>query len=125
MPKIVTQNPERFIKALDAHKISRLVLVPSLLASILHFVGNKSKQLQHLRLWVCSGEVLTAHLLRQFYQHLVIIKNRLKICFRERCSILLNLRERKGKFVISMAAQRSQAMLLIQSSVVAKMLIRL
>jgi len=77
VPKIVTQNPERFIKALDAHKISRLVLVPSLLASILHFVSSKSKQLQHLHLWVCSGEVLTVHLLRQFYQHLVIIKKKM------------------------------------------------
>lgn len=72
VPKQVTQNPERFITVLDAYKISRLVLVPSLLASIIHYVGNKSKPLQHLRLWVCSGEVLTAQLLRQFYQHLVI-----------------------------------------------------
>ena len=71
VPKIVTQDPERFIATLESHKVSRLVLVPSLLSSILAYVAeqpeNQCRPLHHLRLWVCSGEVLTAKLLVQFF----------------------------------------------------------
>lgn len=70
VPKTVTQNPERFINTLETFKVTRLVLVPSLLSSILSYVElNKSKDLlRRLKLWVCSGEVLPVHLLAQFYQ---------------------------------------------------------
>ena len=72
VPKIITQNPEAFVATLESHRVTRLVLVPSLLSAILNFVGGSkspSRPLQHLRLWVCSGEVLPPQLLRQFFQH--------------------------------------------------------
>lgn len=69
VPKVVTQNPERFVDTLERFKVTRLVLVPSLLSSILSNLEQKDK-LRYLRLWVCSGEVLPAHLLHQFYQNL-------------------------------------------------------
>lgn len=72
VPKIVTQNPEVFVATLDAHQVTRLVLVPSLLSAILTYIdGNKSlnRPLQQLRLWVCSGEVLPPLLLQQFFQN--------------------------------------------------------
>jgi acyl-coenzyme A synthetase/AMP-(fatty) acid ligase len=76
IPKIITQNPEVFIATLESHCVTRLVLVPSLMSAILaHFNGNNktsasSRSLQQLRLWVCSGEVLSPQLLRQFFHYL-------------------------------------------------------
>ncbi|XP_046647830.1 tyrocidine synthase 3-like isoform X2 [Daphnia pulicaria] len=76
IPKIITQNPEVFIATLESHCVTRLVLVPSLMSAILaHFSGNNktsasNRSLQQLRLWVCSGEVLSPQLLRQFFHYL-------------------------------------------------------
>jgi non-ribosomal peptide synthetase component F len=74
IPKIITQNPEVFIATLESHCVTRLVLVPSLMSAILTYFNGNSKSpirsLQHLRLWVCSGEVLSPQLLRQFFQFL-------------------------------------------------------
>lgn len=72
VPKIITQNPEVFVAILESHCVTRLVLVPSLLSAILDYIGEDNKwaipPLQQLRLWVCSGEVLSPQLLRQFFQ---------------------------------------------------------
>lgn len=75
VPKIVTQNPEAFIATMETYRVTRLVLVPSLLSAILAHVSGASnitpnRPLHHLRLWVCSGEVLTPQLLHLFFQHL-------------------------------------------------------
>lgn len=71
--KQTTQDTIRFISLLDYHHVTRLVLVPSLLSSIIaHSDDFKQSEcpLAALKLWVCSGEVLTAQLLRQFFKHL-------------------------------------------------------
>lgn len=71
--KDVTQDTQRFIDLLDRCKISRLVLVPSLLKAILALLksedtGNKTERnLKYLKMWVCSGEILTGELLLNFY----------------------------------------------------------
>lgn len=82
--KSVTQDAQRFIDLLDRCKITRLVLVPSLLKAILTLLksqdgrrtdgslsvsvyGNQRYPLEHLKMWVCSGEVLTGELLLEFY----------------------------------------------------------
>jgi non-ribosomal peptide synthetase component F len=83
--KSVTQDAQRFIDLLDRCKITRLVLVPSLLKAILTLLksgdggwkqggspestsGNQQRYpLEHLKMWVCSGEVLTGELLLEFY----------------------------------------------------------
>lgn len=73
VPKTVTQNPELFVTILETYQVTRLVLVPSLLTSMLTYINtraNSQKRLLHsLRLWVCSGEVLSEHVLRQFYDY--------------------------------------------------------
>lgn len=72
--KDVTQDTQRFIDLLDRCEITRLVLVPSLLRAMLSLLkseyagGGTKRRLQHLKIWVCSGEVLTGELLLEFYK---------------------------------------------------------
>lgn len=70
--KAVTQDTQRFIDLLDRCKISRLVLVPSLLKAILALLKSEAgsrteRNLEPLKMWVCSGEILTGELLLDFY----------------------------------------------------------
>lgn len=79
--KPVTQDTQRFIDLLDRCKITRLVLVPSLLRAMLSLLkaeragraeeadeeSSSHRPLEHLKMWVCSGEVLTGELLLEFY----------------------------------------------------------
>ena len=71
VPKAVTQDTQRFIDLLDRCEISRLVLVPSLLKAILTLLKSEperdSTPLKRLKIWVCSGEILTSQLLLEFY----------------------------------------------------------
>lgn len=76
VPKQIVQDTERFIDLLDQARITRLVLVPSLLKAIISLLKSpkiksdrtgQSTALQHLKMWVCSGEVLTSQLLLEFY----------------------------------------------------------
>ena len=75
--KAVTRNPELLVATLETYGISRLVLVPSLLSSLLTYLlladnGRMKKRpgrLNQLRLWVCSGEVLSDQLLLQFFDY--------------------------------------------------------
>ena len=75
----VTQNAQQFLELLERLKITRLVLVPSLLKALLTYVSSRRRHatrdapagavpLKHLKLWVCSGEILPADLLIQFYE---------------------------------------------------------
>lgn len=79
--KPVIQDAQRFIDLLDRCKITRLVLVPSLLKAILTLLKSRAQRtdqplpptgdghypLKHLKMWVCSGEILTGELLLEFY----------------------------------------------------------
>ena len=75
----MTQNAQQFLELLERLKITRLVLVPSLLKALLTYVTSRRRHaardaptdtvpLKHLKLWVCSGEILPADLLIQFYE---------------------------------------------------------
>ncbi|XP_059608973.1 beta-alanyl-bioamine nonribosomal peptide synthetase ebony isoform X2 [Phlebotomus argentipes] len=67
-----TKNPEKLVQLLEEHKIERLVLVPTLLKSILMYLGLQKaskKLLQRLRIWVCSGETLSVSLAQEFFDH--------------------------------------------------------
>lgn len=72
VPKCVTQNPQKFVAILERHKIERLVLVPTLLRSILMYLNmrddSSNNLLGCLRLWVCSGEVLSVQLVEEFFK---------------------------------------------------------
>ncbi len=56
-------QPKALLQALHRHRITRLVLVPSLLRALL----AHNPPSPHLKLVVCSGETLDAPLARQFY----------------------------------------------------------
>ena len=56
------------VKKLSLHHISRWVLVPSLLRTILAKLKSENKTLVSLKLWTSSGEELTADLVSDFYE---------------------------------------------------------
>ena len=72
--KQVTSSPDVLIQRLEDFKITRLVLVPSLLRAILQTLklldeeGTGKTILSSLKLWICSGETLTKELLIAFYE---------------------------------------------------------
>jgi amino acid adenylation domain-containing protein len=64
------QDPSRFVAALSAHQVTRLVLVPSLLRVMLESDDDLAERLQHLRFCVCSGESLPVELAIAFRKRL-------------------------------------------------------
>ncbi|KOB72627.1 Ebony, partial [Operophtera brumata] len=62
LSKETTRDPQKLVQ--------RLVLVPTLLRSILMYLSlTPSEQpLEHLKLWVCSGETLSKELAAQFFK---------------------------------------------------------
>lgn len=70
--KATTKDPEKLINILEKYKITRLVLVPTLLRSILLYLSlenNKQQHLSHLKIWVCSGESLSMSLATEFFDY--------------------------------------------------------
>lgn len=70
IPEQTVKDPELFIKTLSSNKITRLVLVPSLLRVLLDQPGNLRRSLSSLKYWICSGEVLPIDLARRFKEKL-------------------------------------------------------
>jgi amino acid adenylation domain-containing protein len=68
LPEKTVKDAEQFTNELEKFKVSRLVLVPSLLRVILSSVENVGVRLGNLKLWTSSGEALTAELVRDFYK---------------------------------------------------------
>ncbi|XP_072935672.1 beta-alanyl-bioamine nonribosomal peptide synthetase ebony [Epargyreus clarus] len=71
LSKETTRDPQKLVKVLAENQVQRLVLVPTLLRSILMYLSlNKSERpLQHLKLWVCSGETLSKELAAEFFHY--------------------------------------------------------
>jgi len=67
----ITSNVEEFLEFLQRHRISRLVLVASLLHGILSFLSTASElerfQLRQLELWISNSETLSASNARRFF----------------------------------------------------------
>jgi amino acid adenylation domain-containing protein len=70
IPDQDVKDPEQFISALAANKITRLVLVPSLLRVLLDQKTILLKRLSLIKLWTSSGEALPADLARRFTERL-------------------------------------------------------
>lgn len=73
VPSIVLGNDDvidisRFIDKLGEHRVSRLVLVPSLLRAMLDLPGQLADRLPSLITCVLSGEACTTELLSRFHQ---------------------------------------------------------
>lgn len=81
VPKALTKDPEKLVNLIDEYQIERLVLVPSLLRSLLLYLGlqgTNKNSLKSLKTWVCSGEPLAVSLAEEFFQH--FDENRHKLC---------------------------------------------
>lgn len=56
----------RFVAALEQHGVTRLTVVPSILAALVRSVERLGERLAPLRTWITSGEELTLGLLQAF-----------------------------------------------------------
>ena len=70
LPDEVILDPERLVQQLSQHGVTRMVLVPSLLRTILDAGEDLQNRLPKLKLWSCSGEVLSAELVQHFFREL-------------------------------------------------------
>ncbi|HEX7335013.1 MAG TPA: amino acid adenylation domain-containing protein [Pyrinomonadaceae bacterium] len=64
------KDPRRLLSALARHRVTRLVLVPSLLRALLAEQARKPVPDLNVRLWVSSGEALPSELVREFHARL-------------------------------------------------------
>jgi amino acid adenylation domain-containing protein len=62
----VATDQHRFVELLQEQRVSRIVLVPSLLEMLLDTTQDLSERLPALRLWVTSGEAISVDLARRF-----------------------------------------------------------
>lgn len=67
MPDEVVKDPHRLVEILGARRVTRIVLVPSLLRAVLDAVPDIRKRLPVLNLWMCSGEALSPELSNRFH----------------------------------------------------------
>ena len=70
IPDEILKDPFLFVETLGAHRVTRLVLVPSLLRVLLETVPELEQKLPQLKLWVTSGEALPADLVEKFTRQL-------------------------------------------------------
>jgi amino acid adenylation domain-containing protein len=66
LPQEAVLDPEELLQVLAEQRVTRIVLVPSLLRALLEHAPNLEERVPELRLWSCSGEVLTWELARRF-----------------------------------------------------------
>ncbi|MDZ7970786.1 MAG: amino acid adenylation domain-containing protein, partial [Nostoc sp. DedSLP03] len=73
IPTVIIKNetlldPQLFIEALAHHKVTRIILVPSLLRLLLDNYSHLIKKLSQLKLWITSGEALSVKLAQTFQE---------------------------------------------------------
>ena len=66
IPDAIVKDPQLFIETLTHHKVTRIVLVPSLLRLLLDSYSYLIQNLSHLKLWITSGEALSVKLAQTF-----------------------------------------------------------
>lgn len=65
-----TRQLDQFVSLLATHRITRLVLVPSLLDTLLSITPDLAQRLPDLDFWVVSGETVSKRLVQQFFSAL-------------------------------------------------------
>ena len=71
IPDDAVKDPVRFVQVLAEQQVTRIVLVPSLLRAILELNDTEiTAKLEKLRVWISSGEALTADLVERFHKQL-------------------------------------------------------
>jgi acyl carrier protein len=66
IPDEVLEDLDRLVDSLAAHRVTRIVLVPSLLRFLFDGVPDLGSKIPDLKLWITSGEALTLQLARRF-----------------------------------------------------------
>lgn len=66
----VIRDPFRLVQALASNRVSRIIVVPSLLRALLETGEDLCARLPHLQYWMSSGEILPVALLKHFQQAL-------------------------------------------------------
>ena len=66
IPHETARDPEEMLQLLAREHVTRIVLVPSLLRTLLDRAANLQRRVPELKLWTCSGEVLPVDLARRF-----------------------------------------------------------
>ena len=66
IPDEVLKDLPQLVQILAAHRVTRMVLVPSLLRVILDAYTDLKSRLPHLKIWVTSGEALSIELAQHF-----------------------------------------------------------
>ena len=66
VPQDAVRDPEEFLQLLAREHVTRIVLVPSLLRTLLDRAPNLQHRVPNLKLWSCSGEVLPVDLAKRF-----------------------------------------------------------
>ena len=68
-PRELSKDPEHFIEFLEYHRVSRLVMVPSMLQNIYSSLpGQNVQRLKDLKLWISNSETLPVQLLKEFFE---------------------------------------------------------
>ena len=69
-PRGTASNPEVLVQLLETHQVSRLIMVPSMLRSLLFYlsIAGGATRLPALRLWISNSETLQPNLLEKFFQ---------------------------------------------------------
>ena len=67
IPQATVRDPELFLQTLARERVSRIVLVPSQLRTLLEHAPNLGERVPRLRLWTCSGELFPAELAQRFH----------------------------------------------------------
>ncbi|MBW4447034.1 MAG: amino acid adenylation domain-containing protein [Spirirestis rafaelensis WJT71-NPBG6] len=66
IPDAIVKDPQIFIETLAKQKVTRIVLVPSLLRLFLDNYSYLIKNLSQLKIWISSGEILPVKLAQTF-----------------------------------------------------------
>lgn len=67
-PDETVKDVNQLVRLLEEKRVSRIVLVPSLMDAIVKTEGNLGQRLSKLKLWVSSGEILPKELLGSFWR---------------------------------------------------------
>ncbi|WP_198041865.1 non-ribosomal peptide synthetase/type I polyketide synthase [Paenibacillus larvae] len=68
LPQTALQDPRVLVDTLAKYRISRIVMVPSLLRVLLETCAQRKEFLQDLRYWFVSGEALSKVLCERFFE---------------------------------------------------------
>ncbi len=68
IPDLILKDPKALIEILERESISRIVLVPALLNTLIQTGSALRDRLPHLKYWISSGEALTPKVVHDFHR---------------------------------------------------------